>query len=97
MYSFKCGDEIKNKLKNTSKTQSMHIKFEECKKCLDEEKKDYEKMIDVEPVRPWRLTLFFVLYTTDKECHPQSLIVSSRFTKNSKIQILSEKYETKDQ
>ena len=38
MYSFKCGDEIKNKLKITSKSQSMHIKFEVYKKCLDEEK-----------------------------------------------------------
>ena len=54
-------------------------------------------MFYLETVRPWRLTLFFVLYTTDKECHPQYLIVSSRFTKNSNLQILSEKYETKDQ
>ena len=35
MYSFKCGDDIKIKLKDISISQSKHIKFEECKKCLD--------------------------------------------------------------
>ena len=32
MYSFKCGDDIKNKLKCTSKSQSKHNKLEEYKK-----------------------------------------------------------------
>ena len=35
IYSFKCGDDSKNKLKGISKSQSKHIKFEEYKKCLD--------------------------------------------------------------
>ena len=34
MYSFKCGDDSKNKLKGVSKSQSNHIKFEDYKKCL---------------------------------------------------------------
>ena len=33
MYSFKFGDDSKNKLKGVSKSQSKHIKFEEHKKC----------------------------------------------------------------
>ena len=37
MYSFKCGDDMKNILKGVSKSQSKHIKFEEYKKCLDGE------------------------------------------------------------
>ena len=37
MYSFKCGDDSRNKLKGISKSQSKHIKFEEYKKCLDGE------------------------------------------------------------
>ena len=38
-YSFKCKDNIesKNKIKETSKSQSKHIKIEEYKKCLDGE------------------------------------------------------------
>ena len=35
MYSFKCGHDIKNKLKGVSKSQTKHIKFEEFKKRLD--------------------------------------------------------------
>ena len=35
MYSFKCGDDIKNKLNGISKSQSKPIKFEKFKKCLD--------------------------------------------------------------
>ena len=35
MYSFKCGDDSKNKLKGVSKSQSKLIKFEEYKICLD--------------------------------------------------------------
>ena len=35
MYSFKCGDDSKNKLKGNSKSHPKHIKFEENKKCLD--------------------------------------------------------------
>ena len=34
MYSFKCGDDSKNKLKDISKSQSKHIKFDEYKNCL---------------------------------------------------------------
>ena len=37
MYSFQRGDDSKNKLKGITKSQSMHIKFEENKKCLDGE------------------------------------------------------------
>ena len=45
--SFKCGDDIKNKLKGMSKCQSKHIKLEEYKKCLDGEayRKDGDKYI----------------------------------------------------
>ena len=32
MYSFKCGDDIKNKLKGVSRSHSKHIKFEDYKK-----------------------------------------------------------------
>ena len=38
MYSFECGVDCENKLKTVSKSQSKHIKFEEYKKRLDEEK-----------------------------------------------------------
>ena len=31
---FKCGDDIKNKLKSISTSQTKHNKFEEYKKCL---------------------------------------------------------------
>ena len=41
MYSLICGDDSKNKLKGISKSQSKHIKFEEYKKCLDEQ--NYQK------------------------------------------------------
>ena len=44
MYSFKCGADCKNKLKGVSKSQSKHIKFEDYKNCLDEEK--YQKECD---------------------------------------------------
>ena len=44
MYSFKCGDDIKNKFKGFSKSQLKHIKFEEYEKCLDGEK--YQKECD---------------------------------------------------
>ena len=37
MSSFKCGDDIKNKLKGTSKSQSKRFKLAEYKKCLDGE------------------------------------------------------------
>ena len=33
MYSFKSGDDIKNKLNCVSKFQTKHIKFEDYKKC----------------------------------------------------------------
>ena len=35
MYSFKCGDNSKNKLKDVSKSYSKNVRFEEYKKCLD--------------------------------------------------------------
>ena len=35
MYAFKCGNDIKSKLKSISKSQSKNIKFEEFKKRLD--------------------------------------------------------------
>ena len=38
MYSFKCGDDIKNKLKCVSISQTKHIKSEEYKNCSDGEK-----------------------------------------------------------
>ena len=44
MYAFKCGDDIKNKLKGISKSQSKNIKFEEYKKCLDGE--EYQQECD---------------------------------------------------
>ena len=34
MYSFKCGDDSKNKLKGISESQSKHKKFEEYYNCL---------------------------------------------------------------
>ena len=34
MYSFKCGEHSKNKLKGISKSQSKHINFEEYYNCL---------------------------------------------------------------
>ena len=42
-YSFKCNDnnENKNKMKDISKSQSKHIKFEKYKKCLDGD--EYQK------------------------------------------------------
>ena len=33
LYAFKCGNDSKNKLKGSSKSQSKYIKFEEFKKC----------------------------------------------------------------
>ena len=53
-YSFICEDdnESKNKIKGTSKSQPKHIKFEECKNCLDRE--EYQKNI---------IFLFFVQLT----------------------------------
>ena len=38
MYSFKCGDDSKNKRKGVSNSYSKNIKFEEYKNCLDGEK-----------------------------------------------------------
>ena len=44
MYSFKCGDKNRKKLKGTSKSQSKHIKFEEFEKCSDGE--EYQQECD---------------------------------------------------
>ena len=41
VFFLKCGDDIENKLKGVSKSQSKHIKFEEYKKSLDGE--EYQK------------------------------------------------------
>ena len=38
MYSLKCEDDNRKKLKGVSKSQSKHIKFEEYKNCLDGKK-----------------------------------------------------------
>ena len=43
-YTFKCGNDSKNKLKGISKSQSKNIKFEEYKKCLDG--KEYQQQCD---------------------------------------------------
>ena len=45
MYAFKCGNDIKNKLKGVSKTQSKNNKFEEYRKCLDGEEYQRERNI----------------------------------------------------
>ena len=37
MYSFKFGDDSKNKLKGIRKSQSRNVKFEEHRKCVDGE------------------------------------------------------------
>ena len=37
MFAFNCANDSRNKLKSVSKSQSKNIKFEEHKKCLDEE------------------------------------------------------------
>ena len=44
MYSFKGGDDIRNKLKGISKSQSKHIKFEIYNICLNGE--EYKKYCD---------------------------------------------------
>ena len=43
MYSFKCRDGSRNKLKGISKTQLKHFKFEEDKKCSDGEEYQRER------------------------------------------------------
>ena len=47
MFSFKCGDDNKNKLKGISKSQSKHIKLEEYYNCLfgGEYQKECDKYI----------------------------------------------------
>ena len=47
-FSFKCGNNIINKLKAICKSQSKHIKFEEYKICLDEE---YQKDCQIYIIR----------------------------------------------
>ena len=44
MYSSKCGDDIKNKMKGVSKAESKHIKFEEYKTLLGG--RNYKKECD---------------------------------------------------
>ena len=73
MYSFKCGDDSKNKLKGVSKFQPKHIKFEEYRKCPDgeEDQKEYNNYIlrsvnhemHLEEVRKSTLSIF-----NDKRC-----------------------------
>ena len=47
MYSFKCGDDSKNKLQGISKSESKHIRFEEYYNCVfgGESQKDCVKYI----------------------------------------------------
>ena len=60
MYSFKCGDDSKIKLKGISKSQSKHIEFEEYKKCLDGEK--YQRDCDI-----------YLLHSIDHEMYLQKV------------------------
>ena len=49
MYSFKCGDDSRNKLKGISKSQSENIKFEEVYNCPFGGK--YQQKCDKYPIR----------------------------------------------
>ena len=49
MYSFKCGDGSKNKLKGISKSYSKNIKFDQYKNCLING--EYQKECDIYIVR----------------------------------------------
>ena len=49
MYSFRCGDNSKNKLKSVSKSQSKHVKYKEYKNCLD--CKEYQHDCDIYLIR----------------------------------------------
>ena len=60
MYSFKCGDEIKNKLKGISESQREHIKFEEEKKCLDGE--DYQRECNNFILRSINQKIFIIFF-----------------------------------
>ena len=57
MYSFNCGDDIKNKLKGFSKSQSKHNKFEECRKCLHGE--EYERESNIFLLRSINHEMYF--------------------------------------
>ena len=60
MYSFKCGDDSKKKLKKIPNSQTKHIEFEEYKKCLDG--KEYQKYCNI-----------FILRSINHEMHLQEL------------------------
>ena len=74
MYSFKCGDDSKNKLEGVSKSQSKHNKFEEYYNCLfgGEYQKECDNFIIgslshemyLQKVRKTTLSIF-----DDKRCH----------------------------
>ena len=49
MYAIKCGDDSKNKLKGSSKSQSKLFKIEEYKKCLDGE--EYKRECNIYNMR----------------------------------------------
>ena len=68
VYSFKCGDDIKIKLKRFSISQSKHIKFEDYKKCLNGEEYQREcknyivKSIDHETYLQQLKKLFIICF-----------------------------------
>ena len=74
MYSFRCGEHSKNKLKGISKSQSKHIKFEKYFNCLfgGKYKKECNNYIlrsnnhemHLQEIKKSRLSLF-----NDKRCY----------------------------
>ena len=66
MYSFKCGDDIKDKLKGISKSQSKHNKFEGFYNCFfgEEYQKNFDNFIYLQRVKKFTLSLF-----DDKRCY----------------------------
>ena len=74
MYSFKCRRDSKNKLKDISKSQSKHIKFEEYKKSLDGEEYQEERNNYFHPSRDHEMHLQEIKNSTwsifdDKQCY----------------------------
>ena len=56
MLSFNCGNNSKITLKSISKSQSKHNKFEEYKKCLDEE--EFQKECDINILKAINLEMY---------------------------------------
>ena len=85
MYAFKCGDDSKNKLKGICKTQSKHIKFEEDKKSLYDEKyqsqcnnyilRSINYEMQLQEIKNSRLSIFDHIrcYITETESEPWNL------------------------